>query len=93
MKWMKQAKKATTRLYKKARKLLLFQTTRDTEYTHLAQRTQCVCWDKVNSCLWLCTLHTLTDLSLDEVARNWLSYEKCTLRTAAVWPFNGVDSP
>lgn len=42
-------------------------------------------------CRW--TLHTLTDLSSDAVTSLWPSWEKATLRTAAVWALNTVDSP
>lgn len=62
-------------------------------HTHLAQRTQLMCWlsENRNFCLW--TVHTLTVLSSEAVTKDWPSLEKWTLLTVAVWALNTVDSP
>lgn len=60
---------------------------------YLAQRTQLVCWLRELTKHWRWTLHTLTDLSSEAVTSLWPSWEKATLRTAAVWALNTVDSP
>lgn len=61
--------------------------------THLAQRTQLMCWfnENRNFCLW--TVHTLIVLSSEAVTKDWPSLEKWTLLTVPVWALNTVDSP
>lgn len=60
---------------------------------YLAQRTQLVCWLSEERKHWRGTLQTFTVLSSDAVANLWPSREKWTLRTAAVWALNTLDSP